>query len=289
MRDYVITVNSTVDLPIEWLEERNVKVIPLKYTIDNQTYTDMEGLSAKEFFAKLREGKMAETSQVNPEEARSYLEPFLKKGKDILHLGFSSALSGTLNSMRIAGEELSEQYPEAKIIIVDTLCACLGEGLLLHHVLKQKAAGKTIEEAAQWAEENKLHICHNVTVDDLNHLQRGGRVSKATAVLGTLVQIKPMIHMDDSGSLQVIGKERGRKKSLNKIVEMARQQIKGWEDKNDLLMITHGDCLEDAEYVAELVRKTMGIENILINNIGTVIGSHTGPGVVALFLMGEKR
>ena len=289
MRDYVITVNSTVDLPIEWLEERNVKVIPLKYTIDNQTYTDMEGLSAKEFFAKLREGKMAETSQVNPEEARSYLEPFLKKGKDILHLGFSSALSGTLNSMRIAGEELSEQYPEAKIIIVDTLCACLGEGLLLHHVLKQKAAGKTIEEAAQWAEENKLHICHNVTVDDLNHLQRGGRVSKATAVLGTLVQIKPMIHMDDSGSLQVIGKERGRKKSLNKIVEMARQQIKGWEDKNDLLMITHGDCLEDAEYVAELVRKTLGIENILINNIGTIIGSHTGPGVVALFLMGEKR
>ena len=289
MRDYVITVNSTVDLPIEWLEERNVKVIPLKYTIDNQTYTDMEGLSAKEFFAKLREGKMAETSQVNPEEARSYLEPFLKKGKDILHLGFSSALSGTLNSMRIAGEELSEQYPEAKIIIVDTLCACLGEGLLLHHVLKQKAAGKTIEEAAQWAEENKLHICHNVTVDDLNHLQRGGRVSKATAVLGTLVQIKPMIHMDDSGSLQVIGKERGRKKSLNKIVEMARQQIKGWEDKNDLLMITHGDCLEDAEYVAELVRKKLGIENILINNIGTVIGSHTGPGVVALFLMGEKR
>ena len=289
MRDYVITVNSTVDLPIEWLEERNVKVIPLKYTIDNQTYTDMEGLSAKEFFAKLREGKMAETSQVNLEEARSYLEPFLKKGKDILHLGFSSALSGTLNSMRIAGEELSEQYPEAKIIIVDTLCACLGEGLLLHHVLKQKAAGKTIEEAAQWAEENKLHICHNVTVDDLNHLQRGGRVSKATAVLGTLVQIKPMIHMDDSGSLQVIGKERGRKKSLNKIVEMARQQIKGWEDKNDLLMITHGDCLEDAEYVAELVRKTLGIENILINNIGTVIGSHTGPGVVALFLMGEKR
>ena len=289
MRDYVITVNSTVDLPIEWLEERNVKVIPLKYTIDNQTYTDMEGLSAKEFFAKLREGKMAETSQVNPEEARSYLEPFLKKGKDILHLGFSSALSGTLNSMRIAGEELSEQYPEAKIIIVDTLCACLGEGLLLHHVLKQKAAGKTIEEAAQWAEENKLHICHNVTVDDLNHLQRGGRVSKATAVLGTLVQIKPMIHMDDSGSLQVIGKERGRKKSLNKIVEIARQQIKGWEDKNDLLMITHGDCLEDAEYVAELVRKTLGIENILINNIGTVIGSHTGPGVVALFLMGEKR
>lgn len=289
MRDYVITVNSTVDLPKEWLEERNIKVIPLKYTIDNQTYTDMEGLSAKEFFAKLREGKMAETSQINPEEAKSYLEPFLKDGKDILHLGFSSALSGTFNSMRIAGEELSGQYPEAKIIIIDTLCACLGEGLLLYHVLKQKAAGKTIEEAAQWVEDNKLHICHNVTVDDLNHLQRGGRISKATAVLGTLVQIKPMIHMDDSGSLQVIGKERGRKKSLNKLVEMAQRQIKGWEDKNDLLMITHGDCLEDAEYVAGLVRKMLGVDNILINNIGTVIGSHTGPGVVALFLMGEKR
>lgn len=287
MRDYVITVNSTVDVPKEWLEERNVPVVPLKYTIDGETYTDMEGLSAKEFFAKLREGKMSTTSQVNPEEATALLEPYVKEGKDILHLGFSSGLSGTLNSMKIAGEMLEEKYPEAKVIVIDTLCACLGEALLLHHALKQKAKGMTINELAQWVEDNKLHVCHDVTVDDLNHLHRGGRVSKTTAVLGTLVQIKPIIHMDNDGKLQVIGKERGRKKSLNKIVDMAAEQSKGWD--NDIVMITHGDCIEDAEYVAKLVREKMGINNILINNIGTVIGSHTGPGVVAVFCMGNKR
>lgn len=287
MRDYVITVNSTVDLPKEWLEERHVPVIPLKYTIDGETYTDMEGLSAKEFFDKLREGKMSTTSQVNPEEAADMLEPFLKEGKDILHLGFSSGLSGTLNSMKIAGKMLQEKYPEAKVIVIDTLCACLGEALLLYKALQQKEKGMNIDELAQWVEENKLHICHNVTVDDLHHLQRGGRISKTTAVLGTLVQIKPIIHMDDNGKLQVIGKERGRKKSLNKIVDMAVEQSKGWD--NDIIMITHGDCIKDAEYVAKLVREKMGIDNILINNIGTVIGSHTGPGVVAVFCMGNKR
>lgn len=287
MRDYVITVNSTVDVPKEWLEERHVPVVPLRYTIDGKTYTDMEGLSAREFFAKLRDGKMSVTSQVNPEEAAELLEPYLKEGKDILHLGFSSGLSGTLNSMKIAGEMLQEKYPEAKIIVIDTLCACLGEALLLYKALQQKEKGMSIDETAQWVEENKLHICHNVTVDDLNHLHRGGRVSRTTAVLGTLVQIKPIIHMDDNGKLQVIGKERGRKKSLNKIVDMAVEQSKGWD--NDIIMITHGDCIEDAEYVAKLVREKMGIDNILINNIGTVIGSHTGPGVVAVFCMGNKR
>ena len=287
MRDYVITVNSTVDLPKEGLKERHVPVVPLIYTIDGTTYTDMEGLSAKEFFAKLREGKMSVTSQVNPEEAVEALEPYVKEGKDILHLGFSSGLSGTLNSMRIGAQMLEEKYPGSKVIVIDTLCACLGEGLLLYYALKEKAKGKTIEEVAQWVEDNKLHICHNVTVDDLNHLHRGGRVSKTTAVIGTIVQIKPIIHMDNEGKLQVIGKERGRKKSLNKIVDMAVEQSEDWE--NDIVMITHGDCIEDAEYVAKLVREKMGIENILINNIGTVIGSHTGPGVVAVFCMGNKR
>lgn len=175
--------------------------------------------------------------------------------------------------MRMAAEELSEEYPKQKIVAVDTLCACMGEGLLLHKALQLKEAGKTMEEVVQWVEENKLHICHDVTVDDLHHLHRGGRISKATAVLGSMVQIKPIIHMDNEGKLQVIGKERGRKKSLNKIVDMAAEQAKGWE--NDLILITHGDCVEDAEYVAERVRAKMGVDNILINNIGTVIGSHT--------------
>lgn len=287
MRDYIITVNSTVDTGKEWLEERNVPVIPLKYTIDGQEYTDMYGLSDKEFFQKLREGKMSVTSQINPEEAKEMLEPYVKDGKDVLHLAFSSALSGTCNSMKIAAEELQEEYPEAKVIVVDTLCACMGEAMLLYYALKQKEAGKTIEEVAQWVEENKLHVCHNVTVDDLFHLHRGGRVSKTAAVLGTMVKVKPIIHMDDNGALQVIGKERGRKKSLHKIVDMAVERSEGWD--NEIIMITHGDCLEDAEYVAKLVREKMGVENVFIHNIGTVIGSHTGPGVVATFCMGNKR
>lgn len=287
MKDYIITVNSTVDLPKEWLTERKVPIVPLKYTIDGETYEDMDGLSAKEFFGKLRDGKMAVTSQVNPGEAKEALKLFLEEGKDILHLAFSSALSGTCNSMRIAAEELMEEYPQQKMIVVDTLCACLGEGLLLYYALKRKSEGFSMEETAKWVEENKLHVCHNVTIDDLEHLHRGGRISKTVAVLGGMVKIKPMIHMDDKGALQVIGKERGRRKSLNKIVDTAVKQSKGWE--NDIIMITHGDCEEDARYVEELVREKMGIDQILVNNIGTVIGSHTGPGVVAVFCMGDKR
>ena len=287
MKDYIITVNSTVDLPKEWLTERGVPVVPLKYTIDGETYNDMEGLDAKEFFGKLRAGKMAVTSQVNPDEARGALRPFLEEGKDILHLAFSSALSGTCNSMRIAANELKEEYPDQKIVVIDTLCACLGEGLLLYYALKRKSEGCSLEETAKWVEDNKLHVCHNVTIDDLDHLHRGGRISKTVAVLGGMVKIKPMIHVDNQGALQVIGKERGRKKSLNKIVDASLEQSKGWE--NDLIMITHGDCREDAEYVAGLVREKMGDKDILIHNIGTVIGSHTGPGVVAVFCMGEKR
>lgn len=287
MRDYVITVNSTVDLPNEWLAERGVPVVALRYTIDGKTYVDKEGLSPKEFFDKLREGKMAETSQVNPDEAKEALRPFLEAGKDVLHIGFSSGLSGTFNSMRMAGEELQEEYPEAKVIIIDSLCACMGEGLLLYYALKQKDAGKTIEEVAQWVEENKLHVCHNVTVDDLNHLHRGGRVSKATAIIGSAIQIKPIIHMDNEGKLKVIGKKRGRKSALHRVVEMLVEQAQGWQ--NEIIMITHGDCLEDARYVAGLIKEKMGIDNILINDIGTVIGSHTGPGVIALFGMGNVR
>lgn len=289
MKDYIITVNSTVDLPKEWLTERKVPIVPLKYTIDGETYEDMDGLSAKEFFGKLRDGKMAVTSQVNPGEAKEALKLFLEEGKDILHLAFSSALSGTCNSMRIAAEELMEEYPQQKMIVVDTLCACLGEGLLLYYALKRKSEGFSMEETAKWVEENKLHVCHNVTIDDLEHLHRGGRISKTVAVLGGMVKIKPMIHMDDKGALQVIGKERGRRKSLNKIVDTAVKQSKGWEKENDIIMITHGDCEEDARYVEELVREKMGIDQILVNNIGTVIGSHTGPGVVAVFCMGDKR
>lgn len=288
MSEYIIMTDSTVDLPKEYLiEELQVPYIPLSYIMDGVTYEDMSGLSGKEFFDKIRAGSLPTTSQVNPEQAKKALEPYVKEEKDILFIGFSSALSGTFNSIRMAAEELMEEYPERKIITVDSLCACLGEGLLVYKAVQLKRAGKSLEEVAKWTEENKLHICHNVAIDDLNHLHRGGRVSKTAAIMGTMIQIKPIIHMNDNGELQVIGKQRGRKKALQHIVNMAVEQSKGWE--NDIIMITHGDCKEDAQYVAKLVREKMGIENILINCIGSVIGSHTGPGVVAVFCMGEKR
>ena len=288
MSEYIIMTDSTVDLPKEYLiEELQVPYIPLSYIMDGVTYEDMSGLSGKEFFDKIRAGSLPTTSQVNPEQAKKALEPYVKEEKDILFIGFSSALSGTFNSIRMAAEELMEEYPERKIITVESLCACLGEGLLVYKAVQLKRAGKSLEEVAKWTEENKLHICHNVAIDDLNHLHRGGRVSKTATIMGTMIQIKPIIHMNDNGELQVIGKQRGRKKALQHIVNMAVEQSKGWE--NDIIMITHGDCEEDAQYVAKLVREKMGIENILINCIGSVIGSHTGPGVVAVFCMGEKR
>ena len=288
MRDYVIITDSTVDLPKEYLtEELGVPYLPLNYIMDGETYEDMSGLSGKEFFDKLRGGALPTTSQINPEFAKERLEPYVKEGKDILYIAFSSGLSGTYNSVRIAGEELSEEYPEAKIIVIDSLCACMGEGMLVYKAVQLKRQGKTLEETAAWCEENKLHICHNVTVDDLFHLHRGGRVSKATAIVGTMVQIKPVIHIDDNGELKVIGKTRGRKKALQTIVDTAVRQSEGWD--NDLIMITHGDCEEDARYVAKLVREKMHVDNILIHCIGTVIGAHTGPGVVAVFCMGGQR
>lgn len=288
MNEYMIITDSTVDLPKEFLEEElGVPYIPLNYIINGETYEDMGGLSGKEFFDKIREGAMPTTSQINPERAEAALRPYLESGKDILYIGFSTGLSGSYNSVRIAMEELAEAYPERKMVPIDSLCASMGEGLLVYRAVQLKREGKTMEEVAAWVEENKLHVCHNVTVDDLFHLHRGGRVSKASAIVGTMIKIKPIIHMDNEGKLQVIGKERGRKKALNTIVDMAVKQAEGWE--NDFVMVTHGDCEEEAQYVANLAKEKLGAKEVMVHCIGTVIGAHTGPGVVALFFMGNER
>lgn len=287
MKEFVITTDSTVDLPKDFLEEKGVTVLALSYILDGVTYQDMDGLSGKEFFDKIRNGSLPTTSQVNPEEARAVFEEIVKEGKDILHIAFSSGLSGTYNSCRIAGEELMEDYPEARVVVIDSLCASMGEGLLLYKALELKEQGKSLEEIAAWVEENKLHICHNVTVDDLFHLHRGGRVSKATAVLGTMVKIKPIIHMDNEGKLMVIGKERGRKKSIVNLVDRMEKQMGDYD--NSVCMITHGDCEEDALYLKSLLEERFGIKQVIIHGIGSVIGSHTGPGVLAVFFMGNER
>lgn len=287
MKEFIIATDSTVDLPKAFLEENHVLTISLSYVMDGVTYKDLDGLSHEEFFEKITNGSLPTTSQINPEEARKALEPVVKEGKEILYLGFSSGLSGRYNSVRMAAEDLMEDYPETKIVTIDSLCASMGEGLLLYKTLQLKEQGKNLDEIAEWVEANKLHICHNVTVDDLNHLHRGGRISKTTAVLGTMVKIKPIIHMDNEGKLVVIGKERGRKKSLLTLLDKMEKQMQGYE--NDVVMITHGDCIEDAKYVEEQIRERFGIENIIVNGIGSVIGSHTGAGVVAVFFMGSER
>lgn len=287
MSKFVITADSTVDMPKSYIEEKNIPIVSLSYVIDDVTYQDTNGLSGKEFFDKIRAGAMPTTSQVNPEQAREAMEPILKEGTDILHLSFTSGLSGSYNSTRIAAEELREEYPERKIIVVDTLCAAMGQGLLLYKAVELKEQGKTIDEIAEWVEANKLNICHDVTVDDLFHLYRGGRVSKTSAVLGSIIKIKPIIHVNDEGKLIVIGKERGRKKAMMTLVDRMEEKSQGFE--NDIVLITHGDCEEDAEFLKKEIQSRFGIEKIMINGIGSVIGSHTGPGVISIFYMGNRN
>lgn len=287
MKEFVIVTDSTTDLPKAYYEEKGVAVVSLSYIMDGVTYEDMNGLSGKEFFDKIREGTMPTTSQINPEQAKAALEPFVKEGKEVLYIGFTSGLSGSYNSVRIAAEELMEDYPDEKIVVIDSLCASMGEGLLLYKAVELKEQGKTLEEIAQWIEDNKLYICHDVTIDDLYHLHRGGRVSKTSAVVGTIIKIKPIIHVNDEGKLIVIGKERGRKKAMLSLIDRMEEKSKGFE--NNVVMIVHGDAQEDAEFLATEIRERFGIENIIINGIGAVIGSHTGPGVVSIFYMGERN
>ncbi len=287
MKEFVIVTDSTTDLPKTYYEEKGVVVVSLSYIMDGVTYEDMNGLSGREFFDKIREGSMPTTSQINPEQAKEALEPIVKEGKDILYIGFTSGLSGSYNSVRIAAEELIEEYPDGKIIVIDSLCASMGEGLLLYKAVELKEQGKTMEEIAQWIEDNKLHVCHDVTIDDLYHLHRGGRVSKASAVVGTIIKIKPIIHVNDEGKLIVIGKERGRKRAMLSLIDRMEKKSEGFE--NNVVMIVHGDAEEDAEFLAKEIRERFGIENIIINGIGAVIGSHTGPGVVSIFYMGERN
>lgn len=277
------------DLPAAYKREHQIKELSLSYIIDGQTYDSSNELPPKEFYDRMRAGSMPTTSQINPENAK---EAFMKKvneGYDILHIAFSSGLSGSYNSARVAAEEIMEENPGVKVIVVDSLCASLGEGLLVYKVVQKKQTGASLEETAAYAEQLKKNICHNFTVDDLFHLHRGGRVSKATAIVGTLAGIKPVMHVDDAGHLVAIGKVRGRKKSLQTLVERMADQIKGYESENDRIFITHGDCVEDAHYVADLIKEKLGYENFMINYVGSTIGAHSGPGTIALFFVGSVR
>ena len=225
MDGYVITTDNNSDLPEEFYQKYQVGCTYLSYSIDGQTYTKEDFLPTAEFYARMRAGAMPTTAQVNPEAARALMEPYLIEGKDILHIAFSSGLSGSYASCCVAAEDLSEKYPQRKILVVDSLCASLGQGLLVYHAVKLKEAGKSMEEVVQWLESHRKNLVHLFTVDDLDHLHRGGRVSKATAIVGGMLNIKPVLHVDDEGKLVAIGKVRGRKKSLQALVDGMQERI----------------------------------------------------------------
>jgi len=279
--------DSTCDLPQELYKQMGVKVLKLTFELDGQSYADGD-MDSHEFYEKMRHDSSTKTSQVAPSDCEKAFEAILKTGTDILYLAFSSGLSGTYNSACIARDTLKERYPERKIIVIDSLCASTGEGLLLYKAWEKKCEGLSMTELEDWLENNKLHLCHMFTVDDLKYLHRGGRISKATAVAGAILGIKPILHVDNDGRLVAIGKVRGRKQSLNKLVEALDERIKGYD--NTVIGICHGDCREDAEYVADLARQKLGQQvKIITSYTGTVIGAHSGPGTLAFFFMGEKR
>ncbi|MDO5392647.1 MAG: DegV family protein [Eubacteriales bacterium] len=289
MGEYVITTDNNADLPDEYYHDHEVGCTYLSYNIDGQAYTHETFLPVEEFYQKMREGSMPTTAQVNPEQARELFEPVLKQGKDILHIAFSSGLSGTYNSVKLAAEELLEEYPGRTIRVLDSLCASLGQGLLVHEAVLRREQGVSLEENAQWVENHKKNIVHMFTVDDLFHLHRGGRVSKATAVVGSMLNLKPVLHVDDEGRLVAIGKARGRKKSLLALVDGMKEKIGSYADGCHTIFISHGDCEEEARFVERKVKEIYDIDTVIINYVGPVIGAHSGPGTMALFFLGDKR
>lgn len=290
MSEFVLLTDSSADLSQEMVEELGVTVLPLSFTIQGRTYHDYPDgreMNLPLFYDMLRAGELATTAAVNMAEFTQAMEPILQAGKDILVLAFSSGLSATYQASVLAVEDLREKYPERKIYTVDTLCASLGQGLLVWLAVQEQRKGKNIEEVRDWAEAAKLSVCHQFTVDDLHFLKRGGRVSSATAVVGSMLQIKPVLHVDDEGHLISVGKARGRQASLKALVDKMEKTVT--QAGKQMVFISHGDCRKDAVTVADMVKERLGVQEVRINHIGPVIGAHAGPGTVALFYLGTQR
>lgn len=290
MKDYIIFTDSCADLDPKMIAELGIEVLPMHFTMDGKTYAnwpDGRDIPFEKFYSKLRDGSMSSTSQANTLEFVDAFRPYVEKGLDLLYIGFSSGLSGTVNSGFLAAETLMKEYPESKVLVVDSLAASLGQGLLVWHAVQQKKAGKTVDEVALWVEEHRLEQAHWFTVDDLGFLRRGGRISGTVALLGTMIGIKPVLHVDDEGHLVNVSKTRGRKKSLDALVD--RMEQTAVNPKDQMIFISHGDCLDEAKYVEKEIRRRFGTKDIYINFIGPVIGSHSGPGTMALFFMATGR
>lgn len=286
MNRFQIITDSCSDLTAELIEQLDLRVIPMAIEYKGKSFLEGE-ISMQEIYNGLRAGEEAKTAAVNPETWTAFLEPCLKQGEDVLVIAFSSGLSSTYQSAVIAAGELQEHYPDRKIRVVDSLCASMGQGLLVWYAAQKRAAGMSLDAVADWVEENKLHLAHWFTVDDLMFLKRGGRISGATAVMGTMLQIKPVLHVDNEGRLISMSKARGRRASLQALVE--KLQKTGLPGENETVFLSHGDCIEDAEFVAKLLKERCGVKHVVIGYIGAVIGSHSGPGTVALFFLANQR
>lgn len=290
MREYELFSDSTTDLPHELCEKLGIKIVPLTFTIDNKeyfNYLDGSSMSPKRFYTLMREGKTPSTSQINSYRFKEYFTPILEQGKDILFLAFSGVLSGTCSQAQAAAASLHERYPSRKIVVVDTLCASLGEGLLVYLTAQKKLAGASIEEAADFAEKTKLSVCHWFTVGDLKYLKNGGRLSATAAFFGTLINIKPVMHVDNDGRLVPVVKCRGRKKSLEVMADKIEQYAE--HIKEQTVFLIGADCAEEINQFAESLKTRYGIKEIITNDIGPVVGSHAGPGTIALFFLGKER
>lgn len=288
MANYKIITDSSSDFTDAELAKLDILSAPLTVSYNGGSYSNFSDVdTVKGFYEEMRQGTLATTSAVNPKGWEAVLEPVLAGGQDALVLAFSSGLSTTYQSAVIAAGELGEKYPQRKVLVIDTLCAALGQGLLVWYACKKRDEGLTLEELAAWVEENKLHLCHWFTVNDLYHLKRGGRVSATTALVGTMLNIKPILHMDDDGKLASFAKVRGRKASIEYLAQKMQELGEGYD--NAMAFVVHGDCLEDAEVLAQLVKDTCGVQEVHIGYLGPVIGAHTGPGVLSLFFMGKHR
>ncbi len=287
MPNYQIITDSACDLPTEWIQKLNLIVIPLVVTFRGVTRNDSVDADVAELYDAWRNGESSSTSAANPAGWISIMEPILQEGRDVFTLAFSSGLSTTYQSAVIAADELAAKYPQRKIRVVDGRSASLGQGLLVWYACQKRDAGMELDELTAWVEENKFHLCHWFTVDDLMYLKRGGRINAATAIVGTMLKIKPVLHMDDSGHLINMFKARGRKASIEALADKMHEL--GADYDNSTAFICHGDCLEDAQYLEKLIREKNGVKNVLIGYTGAVIGSHSGPGTLALFFMGKHR
>lgn len=287
---FVLVTDSSANLTTEIIEKFNIEVIPMIFLVNDveyRSYKKGENVDIKQYYDMMRNKEHIKTSLLSPEMYMEAFKPFLENGQDILYIGFSSGLSGTYQSSKIAAEALKEEYPERKIVAWDSLCASMGEGLLVYYAAKMKEEGKSMDEILSWLEDNKLKLCHWFTVDDLFFLKRGGRISATTAILGSALNIKPVLHVDDNGKLVSVDKARGRKQSMNALVSKLEETA--INPKEQVVYISHGDCIDDANYIADRLRERVGIENIVINYIDPVIGSHSGPGTLAIFFLGTQR